>query len=317
MMGSDNVNSGDETARGADAAYSAGAGTNAGAGAAEDVNRSAGVSYVGYGAEDPEAWPEKKRKRSAGRVVWGVAFILAAVAIALNAVGFISIEGLTAGNVFWSIVMVLILILSIPHRFWFGIFFPLAVLFMIFAEPLGLDIRHISLWVCFGVALLLSIGFSILFHKRRRHRWKEKWVYTQEGPFSTYDYAEGGAGAGAEGSAASVAGSVVRVDVNFGNVIRYINSNDLERVEAECNFGSIKLYLDNARPQASGALIVLDVNFGSAELFIPRTWAVTNELKHSLSGVEEKNFPPPNIEKTARVTITGEANFSSVSIIYV
>jgi hypothetical protein len=114
-----------------------------------------------------------------------------------------------------------------------------------------------------------------------------------------------------------VAGSVVRIDTNFGSVIRYINSDNLERVMAECNFGAIKLYFDHARPQPAGALIELEVNFGSAELFIPRTWAVTNELKHSLSGFEEKNIAPHDTEKTAHVTIRGEANFSSVSIIYV
>jgi hypothetical protein len=307
MMGNDTINSAGEAARGAEAAYGYGAGAG--------ENQGAGASYVSYGVGDAEAWSQEKRRKSAGRIVWGVAFIVAALAIALNAVGVISIEGLSAGDVLWSIVMVLILILSIPHRFWFGIFFPLAVLFMILSEPLGLDVRRVSLWICFGVALLLSIGFSILFHKRRRHRWKEKWAYVQEGP--AYTYSSAGGGAGAEGSAESVAGSVVRVGVNFGNVIRYINSDDLDRVEAECNFGSVKLYFDNARPRAAGALIILDVNFGTAELFIPRTWAVTNELKHSLSGVEEKNHPLSDLERTARVTITGEANFSSVSIVYV
>jgi hypothetical protein len=278
------------------------------------------VRYVNDDVRDAGAWPQEKHKKGGSRVVWGLAFILAAVAIALNAVGVISVEGLSAGDVFWSITMVLILILSIPHRFWFGIFFPVAVLFMIFAGPLGLDVQRVSLWVCFGVALLLSIGFSILFHKRRHRRWRDKWAYVQEGPAYVYHYGADDAGSddvGAGGSAESVAGSVVRVSVNFGNVIRYINSNDLERVEAECNFGSMKLYFDNARPQAAGALIVLDVNFGATELFIPRTWAVVNELKNSLSGVEEKNLPPSGIEKTARVTITGEANLSSVSIIYI
>ncbi|MDR1496654.1 MAG: hypothetical protein LBS67_07045 [Clostridiales Family XIII bacterium] len=269
--------------------------------------------------QSAKPWPPEKKNGK--RIVWGIAFIAAAALIALNAAGFLSFDGVTAAGVVWAVAMVFILILSIPHLFWFGIFFPLAALLVIFEKPLGLDIQHISLWVFFGIALLLSIGFTILFHKRSRdrrnehwnERWNEQWSYVQDGP----TYAFGFGGSDAANPKESVAGNVVRVEVNFGNVIRYVNSDDLERVEAECNFGGIKLYFDNAKPQATGARIILDVNFGSAELFIPRSWVVTNDLRRSLAGFDEMNRPPTGTEKTAHVTIAGEANFSSVNVIYV
>jgi hypothetical protein len=277
----------------------------------QNVNRNNPNHPSDNGAWDDEFRP--RRRTSGTRVFWGVVFILAAAAIALNALGYIAIDGLKDGALFWVIALVVILILSIPHRVWFGIFFPLMGLFVIFAEPLGIDVKNISLWVCFFVALFLSIGFSILFSKRRRNRWHEEWA--DRGYERTYVY-----GTGSEhgsNAAESAYDSVVHIDTNFGNVIKYINSDSLERVEAECNFGALKLYLDNAKPVETGALIILDVNFGAAELFIPRTWTINNDLRRSLSGIDEKNVPAPSAERTARVTIAGEANFSSVSIIYI
>jgi hypothetical protein len=79
----------------------------------------------------------------------------------------------------------------------------------------------------------------------------------------------------------------------------------------------MKLYFDNAKPREAGAIIILEVSFGAAELFIPKEWAVNNELKRSFAGVYEKNAGHMNAERTARITVTGEANFSSVSIIYI
>jgi hypothetical protein len=110
---------------------------------------------------------------------------------------------------------------------------------------------------------------------------------------------------------------VVRVGTSFGNVIKYINSDNLERVDAECSFGAMKLYFDNAKPREAGAIIILEVSFGAAELFIPKEWIVNNELKRAFSGVYERNAEHRSVEKTARVTITGDASFSSVSIIYI
>jgi predicted membrane protein len=244
------------------------------------------------------------------RVCWGIAFILAAVAIILNAAGVIIINGLSPGDFFLGVAFAIVLILSIPHRIWFGIFFALAGFFMIFAEPLGF--KGINLWVCILVALFLSIGFSILFHKRRRHRWHEKWNRWQDEQV----HRETDRWCASE-STESVDGNVVHVNTSFGNVIKYINSDNLERVEAECSFGAMKLYFDNAKLRESGALIVLEVSFGSAELFIPRAWSVNNDLERSFAGVYEQNVSHSSAEKTAHVTITGDVSFSSVSIIYV
>jgi hypothetical protein len=270
------------------------------------------------------AWngePRPPRRTSGTRVFWGVIFILAAAAIALNAMGIITIAGLSPGDFFWTIALVIILVLSIPHMFWFGIFFPLMGLLMIYAEPIGLDISGISRWVFFSVFLLLSIGFTILFRKRRRDRWKDKWAYPYNDGGQAYEYRSQYEDAQASASAAayteSVDSDVVRVSTSFGNVIKYINSENLERVDAECSFGAMKLYFDNAKPREGGAIIILEVGFGSVELFIPKEWVVNNELKRGFAGVYEKNAEHRSVEKTARVTITGDVGFSAVSIIYI
>jgi hypothetical protein len=181
---------------------------------------------------------------------------------------------------------------------------------------MGLDIQRVSLWICLLIALLLSIGFSILFNRRRRNRWKDNWTY-RHAYYDGSNYGADTSESDTSGFATSADANIVRVDVNFGNVIKYINSDHLERVEADCNFGAMKLYFANAKPQASGALVVLDVNFGAAELFIPKEWVVNNDLERAFSGVEDRGAAFSGVEKTARITIIGEANFSSVNIIYI
>jgi predicted membrane protein len=190
---------------------------------------------------------------------------------------------------------------------------------MIYAEPIGIDISGINRWAFFSIFLLLSIGFTILFRKRRRDRRRDKWAYVYDS--HGYEYGSGsgydGVSATATPYAESVDSDVVRVSSSFGSVIKYINSDNLERVEAECSFGAMKLYFDNAKPREGGAIIILEVGFGSVELFVPKEWAVNNELKRGFSGVYEKNAEHRSAEKTARVTITGDVGFSSVSIIYI
>jgi hypothetical protein len=263
--------------------------------------------------------PSPPRRVSSARIFWGVIFVLAAVAVALNAIGVLTIAGLSTGDFFWTVILVIVLILSIPHLFWFGIFFPLAGFLMIYAEPIGLDVSGVSRWVFLLVALLLSIGFTILFRKRRRYRWDDKWVHGYGYDGRDYEYGSGyeEASTTATAYAESVDSDVVRVSSSFGNVIKYINSDKLERVEAECSFGAMKLYFDNAKLRDGGAIIILEVGFGSVELFIPKEWAVNNEVKRGFSGVYEKNAEYRSAEKTARITITGDVGFSSICIIYV
>jgi hypothetical protein len=278
----------------------------------ETDNRAYGDGTTGtgrYGPGDYDTNPTMKKSGKA-RVFWGIAFILAAAAVVLHAMGFITLGGLSVGWLVLSILMVVFLVLSILHGFWFGIFFPIAALIAILGEPLHLVTAQIDNWIWFGAALLLSIGFTILFRKRKRHRFAP-WFCNDGvhvygiGPGATNRHPD------------SVDDSVVRIEVNFGEVIKYIKSDSLERVEAECNFGSIKLYFDDATPSERGALVVLDVNFGNAELFIPRTWRVNDNLKRSMSGIEERNHPYGEVERTGSVTITGEANFSGIYVTYV
>ncbi len=59
-----------------------------------------------------------------------------------------------------------------------GIFFPLAVLYIIFDDEIEelIGFPEISVWVALLVAFLLMMGFSMIFSNwKKEERWDERW----------------------------------------------------------------------------------------------------------------------------------------------
>ena len=76
-----------------------------------------------------------------------------------------------------------------------------------------------------------------------------------------------------------VDGNVIQLSTSFGSSIKYVNSEDLEHVKLECSFGAMKVYFDNAIIQSGKAQLDMHVSFGGVELYVPRGWRVSNQLR--------------------------------------
>lgn len=222
---------------------------------------------------------------------WGIFFIIAAGLIVCNQLGYLI--GITLLQLCISILLIPIVIKSFIHVSFPGIFFPLAIFIILFADTLGIPSTLVP-WPILAVALLASIGFSILFGKH--HKWAEHWnnTHVHDEHFDQVVNVEDD--------------EVVDFGVKFGSSIKYINSKNLKEAKLFCSFGALKVYLDNTVLSEEGAVISLDVSFSGVEIYMPREWKIINQIDASLSGVEEKYS---RCERTGpTVKLTGRARLS-------
>lgn len=248
-------------------------------------------------------------KRIGWRVFWGVLFLIAACAVVLNQIGFFGSFTLGIWTIIFSVVLIVVFINSLVHGFWFGIFIPIVCAGYLYRVPIGFD-SGLNWWPIMGAALLVSIGFTILFHR------KNKWLPGQR----WQDYKTENFGSAGKENFKHVIntedGSDIYERTSFGSTIKYINSENMERAQLESSFGAMKVYFDNAKIPSGKANIILNISFGAIEIYLPKEWRVIDNMQRSASGVEEKNKNAPTDDSPV-VTLSGTASFSALTILYV
>lgn len=228
-----------------------------------------------------------------GKWFWGFFFILAGVLVLLNQ--FNIFGDLSMLTILITIFVLPIFIKSIIHLNFSGILFSLAVLYILYAELLGLVM--LPIWVVLLTALFMSLGLTILFgggcRRRSCHHNEENFEHVINEPDENN----------------------VSLRVSFSSSIKYVNSNQLERVRLDCSFGAMKVYFDHCTLSDKGATIDLSASFSGVALYIPKEWNLVNQTNTTLGGIEEKN--KPRSENGPQVILTGDISLSGVEIIYV
>lgn len=227
---------------------------------------------------------------------WGIFFILATILLIASQLGsFVAIG-------FWSllatIVLVAIIVQSCVYRAWPGIFVPLALLYLIFQTPLGWP--YLAPWILIIAAILLSIGFQILFRSR---------------PCNPNNYT--GANIKSDVSDNNDDNHPI-INLKFGNVVRYLRSTAFTGGEFSCHFGAIEVYFDHATLSPQGAELFLNCHFGAIKLFVPRNWPVENRTQGSMGALEFKNsgIAQPD-HSLPKLVLTGSINMAGVEVFYI
>lgn len=227
------------------------------------------------------------------RIFWGVYLILGAVFILAVKLGLM--QGIGIWSLIFTLVFAAVLIKSLMKLNFFGIFLTLALLAIVYAEPL--QIQAITPWPVLCAGLCLGIGFSLLFPKKYR---KHGGRHTQMSGNRVINEPDG---------------DVCSCSVNFGSSIKYINSNAFEQAHLENNFGSLKVYFDNAIMKNTSAQVCIDNNFGGIELYVPKTWSVNCQITNNLAGVDEKGHAQP--DGVHVLYLYGENSFGGITVIYI
>lgn len=236
--------------------------------------------------------------KNGGKIFWGLLFILAAAYMVVSK--FWALPDISIFTIILAVFCISVLVKGIKHVNFWEILFPLAFLCILFDEPLG--ITDLTPWTVLGAAALGSIGLSMIFKPKKT-------------PHFEFEYDSDRGAGNFSVSNEQGTGESVNFENNFGEAIRYINSDNFRSGEFENNFGAMSIYFDNAIIQDESAFARVECNFGEIQLFIPKEWRVINNLERSFGSIDERG----RCEATSASTLVleGEANFGSIVIHYI
>lgn len=228
---------------------------------------------------------------------WGIFFVLAAVFVIVSQVAVNSFAQIGFWSILAAVVLAAVLIQSLVHLNYFGVFLSLALAYWIFQVPL--DLYIISPWLLILAAVLLSIGFHIIFH-----RYSKRQYATRHGKDEYHTIEE-------------IDDNNPYVKVSLGASSKYLHADSLKSGQFYCNLGSLEVYFDQVQLDPYGAEIFVDCSLGTINLYFPKSWRVIDKLHSSLGGVKnETRFSAPN-DGAPQVTVTGNVSLGSVEIHYV
>ncbi len=229
---------------------------------------------------------------------WGIFFILATVVLIASQ---FSVFG-TVG--FWpllgTILLVAVMISFIMHRGAWGIFVPLALIYLIWQQPLGL--YYLSPWILIVAGILLTIGFGLLFHKKPYHH----------GHWDSH----GGCRPESKVSESTEDENDPSIHVRFGTITRYLHASALRRASFSCSFGALEVYFDDVTVHPDGAELCLDCSFGAIELYVPKNWNITDRTSAGMGGLDFKGAPRIT-EDSPSVTLTGRVSMGGMEVRYI
>jgi predicted membrane protein len=99
------------------------------------------------------------------RVLWGVYLLAVAIVMILGAVEVIDLGISLLGQVMLVILFAIILFSSYK-LFWFGVFLPIAIVINILDASFGWSLNGTAIAAIYVVAFIVSIAFTVLFHKK-------------------------------------------------------------------------------------------------------------------------------------------------------
>lgn len=230
-------------------------------------------------------------------LLFGALFVLGGLLLLLNRIFFFEFGTISIVSLLLGIGFTLTFFKSLAKLDFYGIFFSLAFLCIVFSRPLHL--WAITPWPVLWAALFFSIGCSMIFKGKKsvvpfyyNNNFKEAQIFDNED------------------------GQQFHFETAFGSAVKYVNSDDFHCADLDCSFGGMKIYFDHATVAKGGqATINIDAAFSGVDLYIPRNWKVIVNASPAFGGVTEKNSP--DIVTDCTVFINGDVSFSGVSIYYV
>lgn len=233
-------------------------------------------------------------------VFWGILFILAAVALVVNKLGFLQRIGFW--NILFSFILLGICVRSILRKSWGGILFSTA--FFIIVNDKLLHLESLTPWTVLGVALLGTIGLNMLFPIKKSLIWNRK-----KNNNTGIDWGE------SDELLITEDGEVIHQDVIFSSSVKYVKSQELAGIAGDCIFGNITVYLTEASLKNHRARISMDVIFGNADIYVPASWKVCTNMDVIFADVSACGTNDASGED--KLLISGDVIFGGMVIHYV
>lgn len=242
----------------------------------------------------------KKRHSS---TIWGIILIGIAVILILSQLGLLGHMKVGLWTLLLTAFFAATFVKSIFSISFSGILFSIAFLCILYDEYLG--ITALTPWTVLVVALLGSIGLSMIFHPKRHSHLFSHISHTDINEDEIFSEIID-----------ETNGDTVECKNSFGACIKYINSENFVKGYVDTSFGGTKLYFDNASIHGEYAELKIHGSFCGIELFVPKTWIVTSQVDVMLAGITEKN-PKMHVGGGSKLLLTGDLKFAGIEITYI
>lgn len=236
------------------------------------------------------------KRKQFKKIFWGILFLLGAAALLLGRMGYL--ESVNFWSIFFSIVLVGLLVDGILNRSFGEILFTLAGLVILNDEILRLE--AITPWPVLGAALLGTIGLNIIFPKHLKYKNHQASPYPLKGSRPGQNTQE------------FVSGEEIRCGASFGHSVKYITGRDISRIFLESSFGNLETYFNDAALKNNRADVFVECSFGNLELFIPADWNVVINIRRSFGSVEKFGIGNPSGGST--LFLDGTVSFGHVAV---
>ncbi len=229
------------------------------------------------------------KKQTFRSIIIGLIFIGIAVYIVLDVLDITM--GIGLGSVLLTLLAAVVIIKSIrPLNFW-GIFFPLALVGILYDSELGIE--KFTVWPILGVALFLSIGFEILFKRKNgfvnyHHGYKYNKKMEENNKESFVDAENFESNPNQFSKKKSDDDSVWKMEMGLGKKITYITSQNLKEASFECGLGELQIYFTEAKMQGESIVVHAEVGLGRAVLYFPTAWNVITVSEEVFGRVNEQ-----------------------------
>lgn len=217
-------------------------------------------------------------------VFWGVILIAAAFLIvldALNLVGDIPYVRIAIG-----IFSAARLITEIVKRHVSGIFFPLSFLFIAFepyiAQCFELEPNIISNWIVLFAALLLTLGFALIFKEIKYDKYAKSHKITSQ------------------------------YNNHFSEGVIFIDCVNFEHTYIKNSFGETDIYFQNTDDYRGNATLTLKNSFGETRIHVPEKWNIRNNVTSRLG---EFRYNRTTVQGEHTLNLNGKNAFGDIYII--
>jgi transcriptional regulator with XRE-family HTH domain len=154
-------------------------------------------------------------------------------------------------------------------------------------------------WSIIWPSLLILLGLAIIFRafRPRRHKWKE--YCTGDGSQSV-DYSE--------------EDGFINYDCSFCDENRKLILDELSGGDVDLSFGKCVVDLTEVKRVKNGAVLDIDVSFGSCDLIVPRTFKVLVRSDKAFGSVQ--TFGSADSDASEVLAVKGDVSFGNLNVRY-
>lgn len=227
-------------------------------------------------------------------IFWGVIIILLGVYVIASKL--MVLPSIPVIKIAFTILLAYIIFNGIRKLHFGEIFIPLAIIAWMFDSYLGIE--NLTPWPVLLAAVLLSIGFGMIFKKRR--------FVVKSGrdiSMATFDNVD----------INEADGSTITVKNTFGELSKYVNSNDFTNGEIKNTFGETRIYFNNAVMADGKATLYIDNTFGEVCVYLPNTWRMEMKRNNSFGDISVKGTGNNDMDAPF-IKIEANNTFGDISI---